>query len=310
MIFSGPKYFNEPTGVWISPHILQNKILFVAALDFGTTYSGIAWSFPWESENKITCFMWSPSEQGCQATIKTPTVLLLNPNKELLAFGYEAEEEYNKLVAKNSHREYYLFKNFKMFLYENEVIFCFICRLIFINLLDVQYSTNQNQSIKNKHNQTPGLLFCPLRLCSGSVMVDLALTRHMQTPGWPRPDTKPTQNAKKLPNVWRCSFGIYNRSAFSRLKCVKQTPTAEPEQTLIRPKQIYSPLIFWKTGPRLNPKRSHRRHFCRLFCVRSRLTGIVHALLIRNVLVINKFWSCFQNYLWNSSSGHMHIKYC
>lgn len=72
--------------------------------------------------------MWSPSEQGCQATIKTPTVLLLNPNKELLAFGYEAEEEYNKLVAKNSHREYYLFKTFKMFLYENEVIFCFICR--------------------------------------------------------------------------------------------------------------------------------------------------------------------------------------
>lgn len=164
--------------MWISPYILQNKIIFVAALDFGTTYSGIAWSFPWESENKITCFMWAPSEQGCRATIKTPTVLLLNPNKELLAFGYEAEEEYNKLVAKNSHREYYLFKNFKMFLYENEVIFCFICKLIFIKLLDVQYSTNQNQSIKNKHNQTPGLLFLSaqalLWVCYGGPSTDPA----------------------------------------------------------------------------------------------------------------------------------------
>lgn len=150
----------------------------MAALDFGTTYSGIAWSFPWESENKITCFMWAPSEQGCRATIKTPMVLLLNPNKELLAFGYEAEEEYNKLVAKNSHREYYLFKNFKMFLYENEVIFCFICKLVFIKLLDVQYSTNQNQSIKNKHNQTPGLLFLSaqalLWVCYGGPSTDPA----------------------------------------------------------------------------------------------------------------------------------------
>lgn len=64
-------------------------------------------------------------------------VFLLNLNKEFFVFGYEVEEEYNKLVVKNLYCEYYFFKNFKMFLYENEVIFCFICRLSFINFLDV-----------------------------------------------------------------------------------------------------------------------------------------------------------------------------
>ncbi|XP_061178983.1 heat shock 70 kDa protein 12A-like [Saccostrea echinata] len=102
-----------------------DEILLVAALDFGTTYSGIAWSFTNEFEKyplRINSIQWSSMVGPSQATYKTPTALLLKSNKDMLAFGYEAEEQYSELADDNAHSGYYFFRNFKMMLYENETL--------------------------------------------------------------------------------------------------------------------------------------------------------------------------------------------
>ncbi|XP_062578711.1 heat shock 70 kDa protein 12A-like [Saccostrea cucullata] len=102
-----------------------DEIVLVAALDFGTTYSGIAWSFVAEFEKyplRINSLQWSSMVGPSQATYKTPTALLLKSNKEMMAFGYEAEEQYSELADDNVQSGYYFFRNFKMMLYENETL--------------------------------------------------------------------------------------------------------------------------------------------------------------------------------------------
>lgn len=122
----------------------------VAAIDFGTTYSGYAfsWSSDWRKvhieENNSGNFMSS----------KTPTTLLLNPNKSFCAFGYGAEnifiemtedsknsdsdsdsdsdsqEEIKKNMKENKNwKEYYYFQRFKMMLLEDDVSFIKIDKL-------------------------------------------------------------------------------------------------------------------------------------------------------------------------------------
>ncbi|XP_055999584.1 heat shock 70 kDa protein 12A-like isoform X1 [Ostrea edulis] len=102
-----------------------DEILLVAALDFGTTYSGIAWSHTHEFEKyplRISCLHWSSMLGPSQATYKTPTSLLLKSNGEMIAFGYEAEEQYAELADDNAQSGYCFFKHFKMLLYENEIL--------------------------------------------------------------------------------------------------------------------------------------------------------------------------------------------
>ena len=52
---------------------------------------------------------------------KTSTVLLLNPDKTLAAFGYKAEDRYNQLAAENKHKEWYYFQKFKVKLHGEKV---------------------------------------------------------------------------------------------------------------------------------------------------------------------------------------------
>lgn len=84
----------------------------VAAIDFGTAYSGYAYS--WKNEwgrihiNK----QWS---SGYCLSPKAPTTMLLNPNKTFCAFGYEAERLYSDLEGKRD--KYYFFQRFKDILY-------------------------------------------------------------------------------------------------------------------------------------------------------------------------------------------------
>lgn len=96
----------------------------VAAIDFGTAYSGYAYS--WKSEwrrihiNK----QWS---SGYCLSPKAPTTMLLNPDKTFCAFGYEAECLYSELdkdaligkkkKTKKKRDKYYFFQRFKDILY-------------------------------------------------------------------------------------------------------------------------------------------------------------------------------------------------
>ncbi|XP_061169337.1 heat shock 70 kDa protein 12B-like [Saccostrea echinata] len=97
----------------------DNNWLLVAALDFGTTYSGYAFSFR-NSPNDIQTPQTWYSGSGSTASLKTSTCVLLNPDKTLNSFGYEAEDIYADLASENIHRNYFYFEHFKMKLHHDE----------------------------------------------------------------------------------------------------------------------------------------------------------------------------------------------
>lgn len=97
--------------------------LFVAAIDFGTTYSGYAFSSKddWEKEPlKIITNNWNAGAKNLLST-KAPTTLLLNPDKSLRSFGYEAETKYAEMIEdEEDFEDHYYFHCFKMLLHSNK----------------------------------------------------------------------------------------------------------------------------------------------------------------------------------------------
>lgn len=111
----------------------------VAAIDFGTTYSGFAfsWKYDWSKVQVIeNC-------SGNFLSMKVPTSLLLNPDKTIAAFGLQADTNYTEMAEKNDsdsdsenngekkskedYRNYYYFHRFKMLLHENKVHAMYQC---------------------------------------------------------------------------------------------------------------------------------------------------------------------------------------
>ncbi|XP_069129617.1 heat shock 70 kDa protein 12A-like isoform X2 [Argopecten irradians] len=93
--------------------------LLVAAIDFGTTYSGYAFSFRHEFETdplKVSASTW-PAGSRALVSLKTPTTVLLDKNQTFHSFGYEAEDHYSQLAEDDDHTEWYYFRRFKMMLY-------------------------------------------------------------------------------------------------------------------------------------------------------------------------------------------------
>ncbi|XP_076111559.1 heat shock 70 kDa protein 12A-like [Mytilus galloprovincialis] len=99
--------------------------LLVAAIDFGTTYSGYAFSMRHEFKTdplKIHANQAWNSGGRALLSLKTPTCLLLNDRKELDSFGYEAENKYADIVMDDEQDNYYYFHRFKMNLHNNTKI--------------------------------------------------------------------------------------------------------------------------------------------------------------------------------------------
>jgi uncharacterized protein YqjF (DUF2071 family) len=102
----------------------MSDYLMVAAIDFGTTYSGYAFS-------TISNFKLDPlkihANQAWNAggrqllSLKTPTSL--DGRKQIVYFGYEAENAYAELVLDEKHHDNYYFSRFKMRLYNDKVFF-------------------------------------------------------------------------------------------------------------------------------------------------------------------------------------------
>lgn len=92
----------------------------VVAIDFGTTYSGFAFSFN-DKRGEEGIHMNRPwgNEEGF-STLKTPTSILLRPNKEFDSFGYDAEDKYLNFTH-GEEKEYYYLKHFKMELHKSRV---------------------------------------------------------------------------------------------------------------------------------------------------------------------------------------------
>ena len=102
----------------------SSKVMLVAAIDFGTTYSGYAFSLKHDYQKdplKIHVNQaWNAGGRQLMS-LKTPTCLLLDNNKKFVSFGYEAENKYADLAMDGEQNKYYYFYSFKMKLHNNKV---------------------------------------------------------------------------------------------------------------------------------------------------------------------------------------------
>ncbi|XP_062585855.1 uncharacterized protein LOC134247521, partial [Saccostrea cucullata] len=79
----------------------------VAAIDFGTTYSGFAYLSKHDFKSgqgihKIETKIWIG---GSLVSSKTSTCILFNPDGKFDSFGFEAEDKYSELVLEGSHAD-------------------------------------------------------------------------------------------------------------------------------------------------------------------------------------------------------------
>jgi hypothetical protein len=98
---------------------------FVVAIDFGKTYSGYAFAYrPCYASDppKIKTNTW---QGGKLLSLKAPTTVLLDENKELVSFGYDAENQFSELLSENEHKDHFYFHQFKMLLH-NQVCLLYI----------------------------------------------------------------------------------------------------------------------------------------------------------------------------------------
>lgn len=111
---------DEPIDEPITEKTEVEKI--VAAIDFGTTYSGFAFSLPRSSDSEVILQKWVPNTADkSDASLKTPTSLLLDDKNDFVAFGFDAEEKYKELVEDEKHEHFRFFKNFKMKLHREKL---------------------------------------------------------------------------------------------------------------------------------------------------------------------------------------------
>ena len=89
----------------------------VCSIDIGSTYSGYAYSSKKDyNEDMFKIHIndqWMSGHANLH-TFKTPTILLLGPDKGLHSFGYEAERKFHQLMEGRNHEQYFYFKRFKV----------------------------------------------------------------------------------------------------------------------------------------------------------------------------------------------------
>nr|CAD7199904.1 unnamed protein product [Timema douglasi] len=93
--------------------------LVVVAIDIGTTYSGYAFSFTRDPEQRIHMMRkWEGGDPGLNNQ-KTPTTLLLTPEGQFHSFGCAARDYFNDLDSSEARHWYFLDK-FKMTLHHRQ----------------------------------------------------------------------------------------------------------------------------------------------------------------------------------------------
>ncbi|XP_056466000.1 heat shock 70 kDa protein 12A isoform X2 [Gadus macrocephalus] len=119
---SPAKSMGEPGITPLSPSHIQQEdtdqvpsgpsFVVVVAIDFGTTSSGYAYAFTKEPECIHTMRRWEGGDPGV-SNQKTPTTILLTPDRKFHSFGYAARDFYHDLDPSESKQWLYLEK-FKM----------------------------------------------------------------------------------------------------------------------------------------------------------------------------------------------------
>lgn len=97
---------------------LNPEYVLVAAFDFGTTYSGYAFSLKSSPDDIRMNKNWG-SSLGC-ALYKTSTSVLVNPDGNFDSFGFEAQRKYAEMLDDQA-KTYLYFERFKMALHNNMV---------------------------------------------------------------------------------------------------------------------------------------------------------------------------------------------
>ncbi|CAG2216049.1 Heat shock 70 kDa protein 12B [Mytilus edulis] len=98
--------------------------LLVAAIDFGTTFSGYAFQTRADFKEdplRIHGFSWTTGSNA-GLSLKTPTCVLFDPAQNFYSFGIEAEDKYTELAQEEDHANWYYFRRFKMNLYKSQEI--------------------------------------------------------------------------------------------------------------------------------------------------------------------------------------------
>ena len=126
----------------VRPTLSTDKHFVVAAIDFGTTYSGYAFSFTRDPDSIHMMRKWEGGDPGV-TNQKTPTTLLLKPNGEFHSFGFGARDVYHDLEEGEAKKWYY-FEKFKMSLHSSQVslkiINAYACRTYIPYVVIMVYS--------------------------------------------------------------------------------------------------------------------------------------------------------------------------
>ena len=111
----GPIVFSRPVSPEIAEAERNSSWRVVVAIDFGTTYSGYAFSFTRHPSRIYVMRRWQQGDPG-QRDSKIPTALLLQPNGKFHSFGFDARNKYHSLDHDQA-RHWLYFENFKTLLY-------------------------------------------------------------------------------------------------------------------------------------------------------------------------------------------------
>lgn len=93
----------------------RSDCIMVAALGLGTTWSGYAFSLRSDFDTdplKIRCNQYWNAGSVNKMSDKTPSCVLLDSNKELTTFGYDAESEFADICLNGDQKDYYFFRGF------------------------------------------------------------------------------------------------------------------------------------------------------------------------------------------------------
>ncbi|WAR10816.1 HS12B-like protein, partial [Mya arenaria] len=99
----------------------SSKLISVA-IDFGTTFSGYAYSTRAnfvQDPGKVFTTNWNDGQS--MITTKAPTAVLFRPDGTLFKFRYDAETKYASLVGEDAHKGWSYFSRFKMLLFHKKV---------------------------------------------------------------------------------------------------------------------------------------------------------------------------------------------
>lgn len=95
----------------------KEKTILVVAIDIGTSSSGYAYSF--KEDYKRNPLEITLSNQDDTNYPRFPTCVLLNPEMNSFAFGYDAKEKY--FYMEQNRNDYYFFGEYQLGLHDSIV---------------------------------------------------------------------------------------------------------------------------------------------------------------------------------------------